>query len=47
MVTLLVAGHETTAIALSWTWYPLAHNPEVDAKLHRNSVTSSAAGRRP
>ena len=33
VVTLLVAGHETTAVALSWTWYLLAHNPDVDAKL--------------
>ena len=33
VVTLLVAGHETTAIALSWTWYLLAHSPDVDAKL--------------
>jgi cytochrome P450 len=33
VITLLVAGHETTAIALSWTWYLLAHSPDVDAKL--------------
>jgi cytochrome P450 len=33
VVTLLIAGHETTAVALSWTWYLLAHNPDVDAKL--------------
>jgi cytochrome P450 len=33
VVTLLVAGHETTAVALSWTWYLLAHNPDVDARL--------------
>jgi cytochrome P450 len=32
-VTLLLAGHETTALALSWTWYLLAQNPEVEAKL--------------
>ena len=32
-VTLLLAGHETTAIALSWTWYLLAQHPEVEAKL--------------
>jgi len=28
MMTLFIAGHETTAIALSWTWYVLAQNPE-------------------
>ncbi len=33
MMTLFIAGHETTAIALSWTWYLLAQNPEVEAKL--------------
>lgn len=33
MVTLLVAGHETTTAALSWTWYLLAQHPEVEAKL--------------
>jgi cytochrome P450 len=31
--TLLLAGHETTANALSWAWYLLAQNPEVEAKL--------------
>jgi cytochrome P450 len=31
--TLFLAGHETTANALSWTWYLLARNPEVEAKL--------------
>ena len=33
-VTLFLAGHETTANALNWTWYLLAHNPEAEAKLH-------------
>jgi cytochrome P450 len=32
-VTLFLAGHETTAIALSWTWYLLAEHPEVEVKL--------------
>ena len=31
--TLFLAGHETTAIALSWTFYLLAQHPEVDAQL--------------
>ena len=34
MVTLLLAGHETTAVALSWTWYLLSQHPEVQAKLY-------------
>src|SRR5262249_59795074 len=31
--TLLLAGHETTANALAWTWYLLARHPEVEAEL--------------
>lgn len=34
VVTLLVAGHETTAVALSWAWYLLSEHPAVEAKLH-------------
>jgi cytochrome P450 len=33
MMTLFLAGHETTANALTWTWYLLSEHPEVDAKL--------------
>jgi cytochrome P450 len=32
-MTLLLAGHETTANALSWTWYLLAQHPHVEQKL--------------
>jgi cytochrome P450 len=34
VMTLFLAGHETTANALTWTWYLLSQNPEVEAKLH-------------
>ncbi len=34
VLTLLLAGHETTANALAWTWYLLAQNPEAADKLH-------------
>jgi cytochrome P450 len=34
VLTLILAGHETTATALSWTWYLLAQHPEVEEKLH-------------
>ena len=33
-MTLFVAGHETTANALTWTWYLLSQHPEVEATLH-------------
>ncbi|MBD0300733.1 MAG: cytochrome P450, partial [Tolypothrix sp. T3-bin4] len=33
VATLMLAGHETTANALSWTWLLLAQNPEVREKL--------------
>ncbi|MHC5598556.1 MAG: cytochrome P450 [Nostoc sp.] len=33
VATLMLAGHETTANALSWTWMLLAQNPEVREKL--------------
>jgi cytochrome P450 len=34
VITLLLAGHETTALNLSWSWYLLAQHPEAEAKLH-------------
>jgi len=33
VMTLFLAGHETTAIALSWTCFLLAENPRIEAKL--------------
>jgi cytochrome P450 len=33
MMTLFLAGHETTATALTWTWYLLARHPKVEARL--------------
>ena len=34
VVTIFMAGHETTAQALTWTWYLLSQHPAVEAKLH-------------
>jgi len=33
-LTLFLAGHETTANALTWTWYLLSQNPEAEARFH-------------
>jgi len=33
-LTIFLAGHETTANNLTWTWYLLSQHPEVEAKLH-------------
>jgi cytochrome P450 len=35
IMTLIVAGHETTASTLNWTWYLLSENPEAEMKLAR------------
>ncbi|MBV8213452.1 MAG: cytochrome P450 [Verrucomicrobia bacterium] len=34
VVTMLIAGHETTAHALTWTWFLLSQHPQVELKLH-------------
>jgi cytochrome P450 len=33
-LTLFLAGHETTANALAWTWWLLAQHPDTEARLH-------------
>jgi cytochrome P450 len=44
-MTLLLAGHETTANALTWTFYLLAQHPDVRARLHAE-VDAVLGGRR-
>ncbi len=34
-LTLFLAGHETTANLLTWTWYLLSQHPDAEAKLHQ------------
>jgi cytochrome P450 len=34
VITLFLAGHETTALTLSWTWWLLAQHLQAEAKLH-------------
>ena len=45
-ITLILAGHETTSNALTWAFYLLAKNPEVEARLHAE-LDSALAGRLP
>jgi cytochrome P450 len=33
-LTIFLAGHETTANALTWTWYLLSQNPQMEARLY-------------
>lgn len=46
VMTLFIAGHETTALTLTWTWYLLSEHPEVEAKLV-NELRSVLGGRAP
>jgi cytochrome P450 len=34
-MTIFLAGHETTAVTLTWTWMLLARHPTAEARLHR------------
>jgi cytochrome P450 len=45
VMTLFLAGHETTANALSWCWYLLSQNPDVEARLA--AEVDEVLGRRP
>ncbi len=45
-VTLMLAGHETTANVLNWTFMLLAQNPDVEAKLH-DELDRALGGRAP
>jgi cytochrome P450 len=46
VVTIFMAGHETTSQALSWTWYLLSQHPAVEARLH-NELAAVLGGRPP
>jgi cytochrome P450 len=45
-MTLFLAGHETTATALTWTFYLLSQHPDVETKL-RQELASVLGGRTP
>jgi cytochrome P450 len=46
VLTLILAGHETTATALSWTWYLLSQNSAVETTLH-TELDAVLGGRAP
>jgi cytochrome P450 len=46
MMTLFLAGHETTALTLAWTWYLLSQNPAAESCLHEE-LRSALGGRAP
>jgi cytochrome P450 len=45
-MTIFLAGHETTALALSWLWYLLDNNPEQAQKLY-DEIDTVTQGRTP
>ncbi|MBV9332237.1 MAG: cytochrome P450 [Alphaproteobacteria bacterium] len=46
VVIIFLAGHDTTALALTYTWYLLSQHPEVEAKLH-DELARVLGGRAP
>jgi enediyne biosynthesis protein E7 len=44
ILTLVVAGHETTASTLNWTWWLLARHPGVEARLHAEQDRAGELG---
>lgn len=47
MMTLLVAGHETTATSLSWLFWRLTQNPEVQERLRAEILAAAKDGKVP
>jgi len=45
-MTIFLAGHETTANALTWTWYLLSQHPDVERRFHAE-VDETLGGRTP
>jgi cytochrome P450 len=45
-MTIFLAGHETTANALTFTWYLLSQHPDIEARMHAE-VASVLEGRTP
>ena len=43
---MIVGGHETSSCALTWIWYQLCKNPDIEAKLH-DELQEVLGGRTP
>lgn len=43
ILTLVVAGHETTASSLNWTWWLLSRHPDVESRVHAEQDAAGAA----
>jgi cytochrome P450 len=46
VITIFLAGYETVANALSWTWYLLSQNPECECRFHQE-IDRELQGRLP
>jgi cytochrome P450 len=46
VITIFMAGHETTAMAMTWAWFLLSQHPAVEAKLYAE-LDSVLGGRSP
>jgi cytochrome P450 len=46
VITIFLAGHETTAMAMTWTWFLLSQHPLEESKLHAE-LDSVLGGREP
>jgi cytochrome P450 len=46
VITIFLAGYETVANALSWTWYLLSQNPECERRFHEE-IDRELQGRQP
>lgn len=44
ILTIVVAGHETTASTLNWTWYLLSQHPEIDKRMSEEIGETAFSG---
>ncbi len=47
IMTLVVAGHETTASGLNWTWYLLSQHPQVEARMYAEIAAAGIGAQTP